>query len=127
MADDVRIIAVSFEGGQGLEDISHVWTADGVLATQRAVEDLWARRCRYYTVAPSGRIDVLAVPRRGPGIVASLLGRRARGSLESARSATATDSLLTLPRLPSPTRPRRSQAMAMAAATMERDTENAGA
>lgn len=124
---EVRIIAVSLEGGENLQHITHIWTVGGAMPRQRAVDDLWARRCRYYTVAPSGRIDVLAVPRRGPGIVAALLGRRVRGSLESARGATATDSLLTLPRLPSPTRPRRSRAMAMAAAAMEGDTESAGA
>lgn len=110
MADDVRIIAVSFEGGQGLEDISHVWTADGVLATQRAVEDLWARRCRYYTLTPNGRIDVLPTPRRGPNPIATLLGRKLRGTLGSERLAGARDGLLLLPRLPSPTRPRRSRA-----------------
>ncbi|HZV94130.1 MAG TPA: hypothetical protein VFF72_13000 [Caldimonas sp.] len=124
---DIRIIAVSLEGGEQLQHITHVWTVGGAMPRQRAVDDLWARRCRYYTVAPTGRIDVLALPRRGPGIVAFLLRRRVRGILESARGASATDSLLTLPRLPSPTRPRRSRAMAMAAAAMGGDTESAGA
>ncbi len=111
---DVRIIAVSLEGGGRLQDITHVWTVAGALPKQLAVEDLWARRCRYYTVAPTGRIDIVPVPERGPNIIATLFGRRVRGHLESARVATATDSLLTLPRLPSPTRPRRSQAAANA-------------
>jgi hypothetical protein len=111
---EVRIIAVSLEGGDRLQNITHVWTAGGAMPRQRAVEDLWARRCRYYTVSPSGRIDVVPVPGRGPSIVAALFGRRVRGHLESARVAAATDSLLTLPRLPSPTRPRRSRAAAPA-------------
>jgi hypothetical protein len=113
---DVRIIAVSLHGGNELQHITHVWTVGGAMARQHAVEDLWARRCKYYTVAASGRIDVVPVPERGPNIVASLLGRRVRGHLESARVATANDSLLTLPRLPSPTRPRRSVAAAIGSA-----------
>ncbi len=110
---DVRIIAVSLEGGDRLEHITHVWTAGGPMPRQRAVEDLWSRRCRYYTVSPNGRIDIVPMPERGPNPVAALFGRRVRGHLESARVAAARDSLLTLPRLPSPTRPRRSQAAAM--------------
>jgi hypothetical protein len=109
---EVRIIAVSLEGGDRLQHITHVWTAGGAMSSQRAVEDLWARRCRYYTVAPTGRIDIVPVPSRGSNLVAVIFGRRVRGHLESARVATASDSLLTLPRLPSPTRPRRSQAAA---------------
>lgn len=111
MADDVRIIAVSLEGGDRLEHITHVWTQGGVLATQRAVEDLWSRRCRYYTVTPGGRIDVLPLPRRGPNPIERMLGRKLRGSLASERPAGVRDGLLMLPRLPSPTRPRRSRAM----------------
>jgi hypothetical protein len=110
---DVRIIAVSLDGGNQLQNITHVWTVGGAMPRQHIVEDLWARRCKYYTVAPSGRIDVVAVPERGPNFVASLLGRRVRGHIESARVAAVRDSLLTLPRLPSPTRPRRSVAAAI--------------
>ena len=110
---DVRIIAVSFEGGQGVEHVSHVWTSEGVLARQRVVEDLWRGRCRYHVLMPAGRIDVLPVPVRGPNLVAALFGRRMRGHLESPRGEAVRDGLLTLPRLPSPTRPRRSKAMAM--------------
>lgn len=112
-----RIIAVSLEGGNGLQHITHIWTDAGVLSRQRAVEDLWSRRCRFYTVATSGRIDVLPVPARGRNIVAALFGRKVRGHLESARVAASADSLLTLPRLPSPTRPRRSQAHAITSTT----------
>ncbi|MEO8836025.1 MAG: hypothetical protein ABI364_04745 [Caldimonas sp.] len=107
-----RIIAVSFEGGERLEHITYVWTIGGVLATQRAVDDLWARRCRYYVVMPSGRLDVDAVPARVPNPVAALFGKRFRGHLESPRGNALIDGLLTLPRLPSPARPRRSQAQA---------------
>lgn len=110
---DVRIIAVSLEGGDRVQHITHIWTVGGALSRQLAVEDIWARRCRYYTMAPTGRIDVSPVPARRPGIVATLLRRRVRGHLESSRGTTLKDSLLTLPRLPSPTRPRRSQAAAM--------------
>ncbi len=110
---DVRIIAVSLDGGDQLQHITHVWTVGGALSRQLAVEDMWARRCRYYTMAPSGRIDVVAVPERGPNKVATLFGKRVRGHIESARLASLRDSLLTLPRLPSPTRPRRSLAAAM--------------
>ena len=112
-----RIIAVSLEGGNGLQHITHVWTDAGVLSRQRAVDELWSRRCRFYTVATSGRIDVVPVPARGAGMIAALFGRKVRGHLESARITAAADSLLTLPRLPSPTRPRRSQAAAMAGMT----------
>ena len=119
MAEDVRIIAVSLEGGDQLENITHVWTQGGVLATQRAVEDLWSRRCRYYTVTPGGRIDVLPLPRRGPNPLATLLGRRMRGTLASERPAGARDGLLMLPRLPSPTRPRRSRALQTTSAALE--------
>ncbi len=107
---DVRILAVSFEGGDRLQHITYLWTAAGATPRQRAVEDLWFGRCRYYVVAPTGRVDVAAVPARGPNVVAMLLGRKVRGHLESPRGAAAKDSLLTLPRLPSPARPRRSQA-----------------
>ncbi len=109
MAVDVRIIAVSFEGGDRVEHITHVWTAGGVLATQRVVEDLWSRRCGYYTLTPNGRIDVLPTPRRGPNPIATLLGRKLRGTLASERPSGTRDGLLLLPRLPSPTRPRRSR------------------
>jgi len=108
---DARIIAVSLEGGNQLEHITHVWTADGSTPKQRAVEDLWSGRYRYYVVLPNGRIDVAAVPPRGPNLLTALFGHRVRGQLESPRGATMKDSLLTLPRLPSPTRPRRSRAM----------------
>ncbi|MDQ6628654.1 MAG: hypothetical protein M3Z29_09440 [Pseudomonadota bacterium] len=108
---DLRIIAVSFEGGFQPRHISHVWTAAGSLPVQRAVENLWARRCRYYVVLPNGRLDVGAVPKRGPNLLAALVGKRISGHLESPRG-TDKDGLLTLPRLPSPTRPRRSQAAA---------------
>ncbi len=114
---EVRIIAVSLEGGDRLQHITHVWTAGGAMSSQRAVEDLWARRCRYYTVAPTGRIDIVPVPSRGSNLVATLLGRRVRGHLASARLHAPSDSLLTLPRLPSPTRPRRSQAASASTTT----------
>lgn len=109
---DVRIIAVSLEGGDRLQHITHVWTIGGVMSTQRAVEELWSGRCRYYVVLPTGRIDVVPVPARGPNVVTAFFGRRVRGNLESPRGASVNDSLLTLPRLPSPTRPRRSRALA---------------
>ena len=111
---DVRIIAVSLEGGEGLQHISHVWTVGGALSLQRAVEELWSGRCRYYVVLPSGRVDVTPRPARGPNVVSTLFGRRMRGHLEAPRGAPLKDSLLTLPRLPSPTRPRRSRALASA-------------
>ena len=109
-----RIIAVSFEGGDRLQHITHVWTVGGVLAKQRAIEDLWARRCRYYVVMPSGRVDIVPVPARVPNPVAALFGRPFRGELESPRGTALKDSLLSLPRLPSPARPRRSRAQANA-------------
>jgi hypothetical protein len=112
---DVRIIAVSLEGGDRLQHITHVWTVAGATSRQRAVEELWSGHCRYYVVLPTGRIDVAPVPARGPNLVAALFGRRVRGHLESPRGAAGRDSLLTLPRLPSPTRPRRSQALTSAA------------
>ena len=105
---EVRIIAVSLEGGDGPQHITHVWTVGGALASQRVVEDLWARRCRYYVALPNGRVDVVANPPRGPNLLSALLRRRVRGHIESPRGASVKDSLLTLPRLPSPTRPRRS-------------------
>jgi hypothetical protein len=107
---DVRILAVSFEGGDRVQHITYLWTATGATPRQRAVEDLWFGRCRYYVVVPSGRVDVAPVPARGPNVVAVLLGRKLRGHLESPRGGAVKDSLLTLPRLPSPARPRRSQA-----------------
>lgn len=107
---DVRILAVSFESGDHLQHITYVWTAGGATPRQRAVEDLWRGRCRYYVVTPNGRVDVAPVPARGPSVVASLFGHRVSGLLSSPRGPAAPDSLLTLPRLPSPSRPRRSQA-----------------
>ena len=109
---DVRIIAVSLEGGEQLEHLTHVWTAEGAMSKQRAVEDLWSGRHRYYLVLPTGRIDVAPVPGRGPNPVSAFFGRRLQGDLASPRGASIKDGLLTLPRLPSPTRPRRSRAMA---------------
>lgn len=109
---DVRIIAVSLEGGEQLDHLTHVWTVDGAMSKQRAVEEMWAGRHRYYVVLPTGRVDVAPVPARGPNLVAHWLGRRVEGNLESPRGASLKDGLLTLPRLPSPTRPRRSRAMA---------------
>ena len=113
---EVRIIAVSLEGGEQLQHLTHVWTAEGAMPKQRAVEDLWSGRHRYYLVLPTGRVHVAPVPGRGPSLVTALLGRRVRGDLESPRGASLMDGLLTLPRLPSPTRPRRSRAMANGAA-----------
>ena len=112
---DVRIIAVSLEGGEQLQHLTHVWTVEGAMSRQRAVEEIWAGRNRYYVVLPTGRVDVAPVPARGPNLVAHLLGRRVEGNLESPRGASLKDGLLTLPRLPSPTRPRRSRAMASGA------------
>lgn len=109
---DVRIIAVSLEGGEQLEHVTHVWTADGAMPKQRAVEDLWSGRQRYYVVLPTGRVDVAPVPGRGPNMVTAWFGHRVNGHLASPRGASMKDGLLTLPRLPSPTRPRRSRAMA---------------
>jgi hypothetical protein len=116
---DLRIIAVSLEGGDRLQHVTHVWTVGGAMSRQRAVEDLWAGRCRYYVVSPAGRIDVAPVPERGPNLVQSFFGRRVRGHLESPRGGAAKDSLLTLPRLPSPTRPRRSEAAALNGSGLE--------
>ena len=112
---DVRIIAVSLEGGEQLEHLTHVWTTDGAMLKQRAVEDLWSGRHRYFLVLPTGRLDVAPVPARGPNVISAMFGRRIQGDLESPRGATLMDGLLTLPRLPSPTRPRRSRAMAAGA------------
>ena len=109
---DVRIIAVSLEGGERLQHLTHVWTTDGAMLKQRAVEDLWSGRRRYYVVLPTGRVDVAPVPGRGPNVLSALFGKRVEGDLESPRGGSMKDSLLTLPRLPSPTRPRRSRAMA---------------
>lgn len=114
---DVRIIAVSLEGGEQLSHVTHVWTVEGAMSKQRAVEEIWAGRNRYYVVLPTGRIDVAPVPSRGPNIVANFFGKRIAGNLESPRGASLKDSLLTLPRLPSPTRPRRSRAMAASEVT----------
>jgi hypothetical protein len=111
---DVRIIAVSLEGGEHLQHVTHVWTVGGAMSKQRAVEELWSGRCRYYVMTPTGRVDVAPVPARGPNLVQALFGQRVRGNLESPRDAAERDSLLTLPRLPSPTRPRRSRALANA-------------
>ena len=113
---DQRIIAVSIDGGSRPEHVTHVWTIDGATAMQRVVNELWSGRGRYYVVLPSGRVDVVPVPAKGPGWLESLLGKRGAGHLESPRGAALTDSLLTLPRLPSPTRPRRSRAMPTSAA-----------
>lgn len=108
---DVRILAISLEGGDRLQHITYVWTAGGATPRRRAVEDLWRTRCRYYVVTPAGRVDVAPVPSRGPNIVARLLSRRVDGHLSAPpRGAAVFDSLLALPRLPSPARPRRSQA-----------------
>lgn len=114
---DVRIIAVSLEGGEQLQHLTHVWTHDGAMPKQRAVEDLWSGRHRYFLVLPTGRVDVAPVPSRGPNLLSALLGRRIPGGLESPRGTSLKDGLLTLPRLPSPTRPRRSRAMAGSAAS----------
>lgn len=111
---DVRIIAVSLEGGDQAQHITHVWTVGGATSRQRAVEELWSGRCRYYVMLPTGRVEVAPVPARGPNVVSAFFGRRLRGHLESPRDATLRDSLLTLPRLPSPTRPRRSRALTIA-------------
>jgi len=113
---DVRIIAVSLDEGEAPQPITHVWTIDGALPVQRVVEALWSGRSRFHVVLPRGRVDVLPVPAQGPGWIGALLGRRVRGQLESPRGASLKDSLLTLPRLPSPTRPRRSRAMPTAGA-----------
>ena len=115
---DVRIIAVSLEGGEQLQHLTHVWTVDGAMSKQRAVEEIWAGRNRYYVVLPTGRVDVAPVPARGPNVVANFFGRRIEGNLESPRGASLKDGLLTLPRLPSPTRPRRSRAMAAGGVTV---------
>ena len=115
---DVRIIAVSLEGGEQLEHLTHVWTVDGAMSKQRAAEEIWAGRHRYYVVLPTGRVDVAPVPARGPNLVANLFGRRIAGDLASPRGASLMDGLLTLPRLPSPTRPRRSRAMAAGGVTV---------
>lgn len=111
---DIRIIAVSLEGGEHLQHLTHVWTVGGAMSKQRAVEELWSGRCRYYVMMPTGRVDVVPVPARGPNFVKVFLGHRVRGGLESPRDVAERDSLLTLPRLPSPTRPRRSRALAIA-------------
>jgi hypothetical protein len=111
---DVRIIAVSLEGGEHLQHITHVWTVGGATSRQRVVEELWSGRCRYYVLLPTGRVEVAPVPARGPNVVTAFFGRRIRGHLESPRDAAVRDSLLTLPRLPSPTRPRRSRASTLA-------------
>jgi hypothetical protein len=108
---DVRIIAVSLGDGEAPQPITHVWTIDGALPVQRAVEALWSGRSRFHVVMPSGRVDVVPVPARGPGWLGALLGRRVPGQLASPRGASLKDGLLTLPRLPSPSRPRRSRAM----------------
>ena len=108
---DVRIIAVSYEGGVSLHHVTHVWTQHGFVSRQRAVDDLRARRCRYYTLTPSGRIDLVPVPGGVGGWLKALLrGRDGHLASATASPAQGADSLLSLPRLPSPTRPRRSRA-----------------
>lgn len=111
---DVRIIAVSLEGGDQPQHITHVWTVGGAMSRQRVVEELWSGRCRYYVMLPTGRAEVAPVPARGPNVVSAFFGRRIRGYLQSPRDAAVRDALLTLPRLPSPTRPRRSRASTIA-------------
>ena len=106
---EVRIIAVSLLGGTQVEHITHVWTAGGAVPVRHAVDDLWRRRCRYYTMATSGRVDVCAMPARGPGPLQRLMGRTLAGHLVSQPNGRATDALLNLPTLPSPNRGRRSQ------------------
>ena len=76
---DVRIIAVSLEGGEKLEHLTHVWTADGAMPKQRAVEDMWSGRRRYYVVLPTGRVDVAPVPGRARTLVTAFFGRRMPG------------------------------------------------
>jgi hypothetical protein len=106
----VRIIAVSYSGGKQVENISYVWTAAGATTAARIVDDIWYRRCSYYTVAPSGRVAVTTVPAKGPGLLARVLGApRPKAHLQSHPVDRAIDSLLSLPHLPSPDRGRRSQ------------------
>ena len=86
---DVRIIAVSLEGGEQLQHLTHVWTVDGAMSKQRAVEDMWSGRRRYYVVLPTGRVDVAPVPARGPEPphrVASASASRATSSRRAARA-----------------------------------------
>ncbi len=111
---DGRVIAVSLEGGDQLQHITHVWTVGGAMSRQRVVEELWSGRCRYYVLLPTGRVEVAPVPARGPNVVSAFFGRRIRGHLQSPRHAAMRDALLTLPQLPSPTRPRRSLASTIA-------------
>jgi hypothetical protein len=108
---DVRIIAVSLEGGEQLEHLTHVWTVDGAMSKQRAVEEIWAGRNVLRRPADRPRRRRAGAGAR-PNLIASFFGRRVEGDLESPRGASLMDGLLTLPRLPSPTRPRRSRAMA---------------
>lgn len=115
---EVRIIAVSLLGGQGVEHITHVWTAGGMMPARHVVEDIWKRRCAYYTVAPTGRIPVRVVPSRGPGPIDWLLRRAVTAHLASDANARLTDPLLGLPKLPSPNRGRRSEQLRTAGESM---------
>ncbi len=107
---EVRIIAVSYSGIKQVENISYVWTAGGATPAARIVDDIWYRRCSYYTVSSSGRVGVTTVPAKGPGLLARALGApRPKSHLQSHAVERSLDSLLALPHLPSPDRGRRSQ------------------
>lgn len=107
---EVRIIAVSYSGAKQVENISYVWTAGGATAAARIIDDIWYRRCSYYAVSTSGRVPVTAVPARGPGLLARVLGApRPKAHLQANAVDRGLDSLLALPHLPSPDRGRRSQ------------------
>ena len=110
---DVRIIAVSLEGGERLEHITHVWTADGAMPKQRAVEDMW-----------SGTAPLLRRPADLPGRCRAGAGARAQPRHRVLRPSPPGrprvaprrehegQSADASPAPPSPTRPRRSRAMA---------------
>ena len=53
--------------------------SNGAMSKQRAVEEMWSGRTRYYVVLPTGRVDVAPVPARGPNLVTAFFGRRRPG------------------------------------------------
>ena len=107
--DPVRILAVSLLGGSSLRHITHVWTAAGALPVQHVVDELWRRKSSFYVFTPNGRAEVAPVPARGPNLLQRMLGKPVDGHLASSRTPRHLDALLGLPKLPSPSRGRRSQ------------------
>ena len=113
---DIRVIAVSLEGEDSVENITHFWTINGLASARQVFDDVRARRRGYHTVSPLGKIPVIAAMQRKPTVIDRLLRRPIDGHVRSHVAPSKRDSLLLLPRLPSPTRPRRSRIEGQAAA-----------